>query len=264
MASWMGTAVNTLLPVATIGGEIAKARVLALWSHPAAEAAATMTVDKTVQAIVVLLWGLVGTAFLAFLVEDRTAVFGILAGAGLLALGIAGFIAVQVKGGFSFLAGRFAEFTGSRAAAGLVDDAEAMERSIREVYGGIGRLAASSALRLAGQVLLALEVVLAGYLMGVPIGVLEAVILKGIVTAIRGMAFAVPAGLGIQEGGYMAIGALIGQPPDLMIAVSLATRVREIVPSIPFLLLWQTTEGKAAWRGFRQSAEAEDGTGKPE
>ena len=87
--------------------------------------------------------------------------------------------------------------------------------------------------------------------MGAPIGFGDALLIKGLAVGLRGVAFAVPAGLGVQEGGFVAIGLMVGLPPELMIAVSLATRVREILPSIPFLFVWQHIEGRALWRRMR-------------
>ena len=125
LASGMGSAVKTLLPVATIGGEIAKARILILWSHPGAETAGAMTVDKTIQAIAVLIWGLVGAVFLVFFVGESGAVAGILVGAGFLILGIAGFIAVQIKGGFSLIAEKVGVQAGKDAGEVIAQGAEA-------------------------------------------------------------------------------------------------------------------------------------------
>ena len=62
--------------------------------------------------------------------------------------------------------------------------------------------------------------------MGHPIGMAEAVLISGLIVGLRGVAFAVPGALGVQEGGYIAIGVLVGIPVDLMLAVSLATRIR--------------------------------------
>ncbi len=258
-ASWMGSAVNSLLPVATIGGEIVKARVLILWSHPGAETAAAMTVDKTVQAIAVVLWGLIGAAVLVAVVGESEIAVGVLVGAALLTGGIAGYILVQVRGGFSAIARRIARFVDAEGDLALVENARAMERAMREIYRHPARILWSTALRLAERVVLAGEIVVVGYLMGVPIGLAEAVILKGVIGAVRGMSFAVPAGLGVQEGGFVAIGALMGMSPDLMIAVSLATRVREIVPSIPMILAWQAVEGRTLMRRGRKAAPGPTG-----
>jgi len=254
LASWMGSAVNTLIPVATIGGEIVKARVLILWSYPGAETAAAMIVDKTVQAVAVLLWGLTGAAILVAVVGASEMALGVLVGAAVLSAGIAGFVAVQVTGGFSAVARRVARLVDSGNDLALVENAGAMEGALRETYRHPGRIAVATALRLAEHMLLVGEIVLVSHLMDAPIGLVEAAILKGIVSAIRGMSFAVPGALGVQEGAYAAVGALLGMAPDLMIAMSLATRVREIVPSIPMVVLWQGVEGRALWRRVGKTA----------
>ena len=48
-AHWMGVSVNTLLPVASIGGEVVKTRVLVLKGIDPLHASASLVVDKTVQ-----------------------------------------------------------------------------------------------------------------------------------------------------------------------------------------------------------------------
>jgi len=251
-ASWMGAAVNALLPVATIGGEVAKARVLTLWSYSPTDSVSTMVIDKTVQAIVVLIWALAGIAMLAVLAPDSGIIAGAVLGALGLALGIAGFIVVQLRDSFGSaarLGGKV--FTGEKW-QGVVVGAEQLDLAIRAIYRRPGAIALSCAWRLAGRVWLVGEVLLAAHLMGYPVGLAEAILLKGLINAIRGGSFAVPAGLGLQEGGYVALGALLGMPADFMLALSLATRVRELAPSIPLLIAWQHVEGRALWR--RQSA----------
>ena len=261
-ASWMGSAVNNLLPVASIGGELVKARVIAFRSYPAVDALSTVVVDKTAQAITVLLWALVGIAMLAGASADAALVTGALTGAGLLALGIGGFIAVQLLGGFSAAARPTAKILPGNRIPDLVAGADALDDAIREIYRRIGAVAASCAWRLAGRVILVPEVPLAAYLMGHPIGMAEAVLISGLIVGLKGVAFAVPGALGVQEGGYIAIGALVGIPVDLMLAVSLATRIREIVPSIPFLLAWQHMEGQVLIR--RRAEEGTNGPGRPD
>lgn len=51
LALWMGRTINSLLPVATIGGEIVRARLLLLWGRNGIEASASVMVDKTMQAL---------------------------------------------------------------------------------------------------------------------------------------------------------------------------------------------------------------------
>ena len=78
--------------------------------------------------------------------------------------------------------------------------------------------------------------------------------LKSLTGALRGAAFVVPGGWGIQEGGYVVLGALIGLTPEFMLALSLATRAREVLMALPGLLAWQHAEGRWLWR--RRSAGA--------
>ena len=247
-ASWMGAAVNSLLPVATIGGEVVKARVLTLWSLPGIDAASTAVVDKTVQAIVVLVWSMTGITILAAVAPDQKVVTGAIIGAVLLALGIGGFIAVQVGASLPFFARAAARVAGTDKWHKLVRGAADLNAAIRAIYRRPGAVALGCALRLTGHLVLVGEVLLAAHLMGHPIGLAEAVLIKGLVDGLRGVSFAVPAGLGVQEGGYIGVGILLGMPAELMLAISLATRVREIVPDIPFLIAWQHAEGRAWWR----------------
>ena len=60
--------------------------------------------------------------------------------------------------------------------------------------------------------------------------------------------FIIPNAYGIQEGAYMMVGALLGLTADFALAVSLATRVRELLIDIPGLIYWQVLEGKIMLR----------------
>ncbi len=246
-ALWIGGAVNTLLPVASIGGEVVKARVLALATKRGIDASASVVVDLTVQAASLLLWSFVGIAALVALDAAREFAAAALGTAALLGLGIAGFLLVQRGGAFGFFARLIEGITPKRPSA-LTDSAAEVDTLIRALYDRPGRIAAACALRLVGRVLLTAEVWFAAWLMGYPVGLVEALMLKSLAGALRGAAFPVPSGLGVQEGGYVMLGALIGYPPEVMLGLSLATRVRELLVSAPGLLAWQHAEGRALWR----------------
>lgn len=262
-ASWMGMAVNTLLPVATVGGEVVKARVVVLAGTPLADAVAATLVDKTVQAIAILLWGIVGLMALASLSPGDGLLWGGLAGAALLALGIGGFIALQWHGSFSHLARLGGGLFSQLGTEGSLDAGRNMDRAVRAIYRRPAALLRSLGLRLLGQVWLVSEILLTATLLGLAIGLDEALMLRALIGAVRGFSFIVPAGLGLQEGAYVALGALIGLPADMMLALSLASRLREILPSLPGLVLWQHLEGRRLWRSHaaarRPAAEGKSG-----
>jgi len=67
---------------------------------------------------------------------------------------------------------------------------------------------------------------------------------RSFIATVRGAAFFVPQGLGVQEAAFIALGGLVGVPPGIALSISLATRVRELIESIAGLLMWQRLEGK--------------------
>jgi putative membrane protein len=247
-ASWVGDSVNTLLPTASIGGEVVKARLLAQSGTPGVEAAASVVVDKTVQAIAIVLQALIGVLILVTLQAERGLVLAALATVALLAAGVAGFIMIQRAGGVGFLAGLLGRLRGGRGPKSVIKSAATVDETIRALYRRPGPVLAASALRLLARLALTLEVWLAAYLLGQPITLLEALMLKSLAGALRGAAFVVPGGWGLQEGSFVLLGGLLGLGPGFMLALSLATRARELLVSLPGLLAWQHAEGRALWK----------------
>src|SRR5262249_22059905 len=49
----------------------------------------------------------------------------------------------------------------------------------------------------------------------------------------------VPGALGVQEGGYLALGRLLGFDPETSLALSLSKRARELLLGMPGLVAWQ-------------------------
>ncbi len=246
-ALWIGTSVNVLLPVAGVGGEIVRARLLARWSSKTRDAIASVVVDKTVQVATLPLLALIGIAALFPALEDSRSVGAAIIGVALLAIVIVLLVLVQRAGAFSFLASQAVRFARNRKWDGLVERASDLDGAIRSLYRP-GRIAASCVLRLLSRLTLAGDVWLAARLLGHPITLVDAIALKSLAMVAGGIVFAVPAGLGIQEASFVVLGALIGLPPDAALATSLATRVREVVVSVPGLLAWEWVEGRALWR----------------
>ncbi len=244
-AKWIGGSVNWLLPVASIGGELVKARLITQRAVRGTDAGASVIVDKTVQALSVLLWTLIGLSLLVLLKADRALAVAVLLGFVPFAVGISIFLMIQRAGAFGFVAGFLAKAAGGGYWGRLADKADEMDATIRALYDRPGRIVVAVLLRLSARVVLAGEVWLAAYLMGFPIGIVEAVMLKSLAAAARSAAFPIPGGLGAQEASYMAFGALIGLSPELMLSVSLVTRVRELLIGVPGLAAWQLSEGRS-------------------
>ena len=267
LAMWVGRAVNDLLPVATIGGEIVKARMLVVYGYTGLDAAASVLVDKAIQALAVALWGCVGVLALLFLLQvgsepsqagagpsgDAFSSWGGLPkyaviGFALLSVSAVAFMRMQrlgLLGALAKLGGRLIKTDGW---AGLTVNARQVDARVRALYqrrGTVPRCLAYRALSLALQTL---EVWLACYLLGRPIGPLEGVMLKSLTATLSDIAFVIPNAYGVQEGAFILVGAVIGLQPELCLALSLSLRIRDVLLDPAGLLYLHRLESKRYFR----------------
>ena len=237
--TWISFGVNWLLPVAQVGGELVKARLIAQRGVAGAVAGASVVADKTVQATTQVAFALVGIGILSGLESGPDLVPAIVVFIALLAGLIYLFYRVHRMGLFRFLAGGFA--------LDLKGGAEALDRALLEIYARRRDLLASAAWRLGGRFYNVTELWVALYLLGHPVSLVEALMLESLGQAVRGAAFIVPGALGVQEGGYILLGQLVGLGPEVSLSLSLMKRVRELMIGVPGLLAWQTAEGRLLW-----------------
>lgn len=255
LALWMGRAVNNLLPVATIGGEIAKARLIHFWGVKGVDAAASVMVDKVIQAISVALWGLVGVGCLLYLSEDRQLALYALLGFTLLAASAVGFLYLQKAGMLGLLSRLGGKLVKTTAWDDISVNAREIDAVVSEIYRKRANIIKATLLRTLGLLLETVEVWLACYLLGHPLGVLEALMLKSLTSTLRDIAFIIPNGYGIQEGAFILVGALLGIDANTSLAVSLAIRIRDLVFDPAGLLAFHQIESRqfALRRQSRQS-----------
>ena len=248
---WVAESVNKLLPVAQLGGEFVRARLISQAGVRGPVGGATVVVDMTIGVFTQVIFSLMGVAALYLVAdagESRNLGQGLLFGLGVFSLLFVGFYVAQHYGLFLVLARALEKVAGGREFMALSGGAAALDDEIVAAYRRLGALFWSSVWRLASWVIGAGEVWLAMYFLGHPVTLMEAVMLESLSQAARGAAFFVPAGLGVQEVGLVALGAMIGIGPELALALSLVKRVRELVLGLPALLAWQLAEGKRLWR----------------
>ncbi len=248
VAMWIGNSINLLLPLATIGGDLVKVRELGHHAIPTKDAVASVVLDKTAHLVSILLWAILGLIALYSIDPLSDSLVIVIIGLIALAVGLSAFIAVQWAGAIGWSANLATKVSKKAWLQPLVDGAISVDARIRAAYRQPKPMIMNSAFKLCARVVMAGEIWLAAYLMGYPIGMLESVVLKSLSMAIRNAAFVVPGALGIQEGSFVVLGAIVGLPPDLMLSVSLATRLRELLVSVPGLIAWQYTEGRRALR----------------
>jgi hypothetical protein len=110
------------------------------------------------------------------------------------------------------------------------------------LYEHRGRVLAATAIHLGAWFLGALQVWVAAALLGRPIAAGTALALASVAYAARGALFIVPMGAGIQEAGFVLVGAVLGIDEAAAIALSLVLRARDVLLGAPAVLLWSAAE----------------------
>ncbi len=237
-ARWIGESVNGLLPVLQVGGNIVKAGLLARTGVGGAVAGATVVVDVTLVMLTQVVFTIIGLALLLLYVGGHQLALPVAVGLVIMGSILAAFYAAQRQGVFGALAQLLVRLGRGRWTA-MVNGGDAIDASVSVLYRQRRTVAAASVWHLLSWLLGAGEVWLALRFIGHPIGVVEAIMLESLGQAVRAGAFAVPGALGVQEGGYVMLGRMVGLGPETALALSLAKRVRELVLGIPGLIAWQ-------------------------
>ncbi len=240
---WVREAVNGLLPVARIGGEVVSVRLMFRAGVRQAVAVASLVVDMTLSIVSQFVFTLIGLGLLVLVTTDVATVGRVALGLLVTVPIVGGLLLVQRAGAFALVARALQALTGGRFAA-LVGGSLRIDRAIRQSYRRRGRILRCALWQLAGWIAGAGEIWLALYFLGHPVGLFEAVLLEALAQAVSSAAFMVPGALGVQEGGFLLFGSLLGLGPETALALALARRVRDLVIFLPALVAWQVSEGK--------------------
>ncbi|MFY9900315.1 MAG: lysylphosphatidylglycerol synthase domain-containing protein [Xanthobacteraceae bacterium] len=240
-------AINALLPVAQVGGEIAGGRVMTFFGIAGEVAGATILVDILMQAATLLLFTFVGIGVLATVVADRALIGSLAAGTAILGLALAGFFAAQRFGGAKLFDRLLMALAAKLGWSSLANRASLHDNLVR-IYADLPRLGAAMLVHLGVWFVGALEVLVALRLMGFPIGYGEALAIEGVGQAVRAAAFLMPGALGVQEAGFIAVCAVYGIPAPAALALSLVKRVPDLTLGVPFLFVWHAHESRALMR----------------
>jgi putative membrane protein len=243
-------AINTLLPVAQIGGEIAGARLATFHRVPGGLAVATVLVDLLIQIVTQFLFTLVGVALLVLSGAGATLTAAATTGLVAMAIAFLGFFGVQRFGGFRWIDRGLMKLAGASGWSGLAGIANIHDQ-LEIVHSNWTRLAGASVLHLSVWLVGALEIYIALHFMGYAVSFAEALIIESLSQAVRAAAFLVPGAFGVQEGGFIAICAVFVIPAPAALALSLVKRVPDLALGLPYLLVWQACEGRALLRHKR-------------
>ncbi|HKX08867.1 MAG TPA: lysylphosphatidylglycerol synthase domain-containing protein [Stellaceae bacterium] len=252
-ARFLRSSVSELVPV---GGELLAIRAMTLHGVGTGTAGAVTVVDLTLEFLSQLAFTALGLMLLVL--DGRSDALALWSVTGLVGAVLAalGFLMVQRSGLLQRL-----ELLPHRLAAhapwARLPELVGLHREVQAIYGRPRALVSGFVWHCLGWVVGAGEAWLALWLLDAPLGLREVLILESLAFALRSAAFAVPAAVGVQEGGYVALGAIFGLGPEIGLALSLLKRAREILLAVPALLAWKLIEIRAWRRSLTLTASPE-------
>jgi putative membrane protein len=240
---WIREAVNGLLPVARVGGEIVAYRLLRRVGVDRSPAVAGVTVEVALSIVSQLAFALMGLAFL-YLDSTTTLLARVALALLLLAIAVVLLIALQNAGLTEKVMQLLNRLAAGRFEAAIGHSAQ-IAREVRALYRRHAAIVGCLLWLLAGWVAGAAEIWVALWALGQPISVIDAVIVESVIQAVSSAAFLVPGALGVQEAAFLLIGAAIGLDPVTAMALATARRIRDGIVLLPGLVSWQFAESRA-------------------
>jgi putative membrane protein len=250
-------AINRLLPVANVGGEIVGIRLLAQQGVDGTSAGASVVVELMLSLFAQYVFVAIGVICLFSRTGNLRAVRAL--GIGLAAiLPALVLMIVIVRNGRVF---HRVEQLAKRLLRPWLDDPRGFDHGarvdavVRETFGARIRLSRALGWQIAGLIGGCSETWFALRWLGHPVGFSDALVLESLTQAAKSVFFMVPSALGVQEAGLIGAGLLLGLGSDVALALSLAKRMREVLFGLPSLLAWQWIEGRKIFLHVRRRNE---------
>lgn len=232
---WIRDSINTLLPVAKLGGDFVRVQMISRRGVAPAAAASQVMVDVSLEVATQIAFTLGAVLLLLAGSHARDATQLALAACASGGIAVAALIGVQRLGVLKLierLAARGGMWRRLEILSGLHTHVQTLYRQPR-------RILLSAGFHFTAWFLGTFETYAGLVLLGLHATVREALIIEALGHAVRAAGFAIPGALGVQEGGYLVICAMFGIAPPQAIALALIHRIRELILGLPGLALWQ-------------------------
>lgn len=239
---------SELLPFSAVGGYLMSARALAAQNAWGVGAMASLIVDVTLEIAAQIAFAVIALGLLAWY-DWHSAIIGPIT-IGLLAILAGTAIVYAVQRRHIGLLRRVAQPLLGDVFGRQFAQAEAVQRRVNGIYRRRWRPAAGFLLHLGCWIASAVDIWFALKFMGVSLDITSVIALEGLLSAVNGAAFIVPNAIGVQEGAYVALGAVFGLDPDSALALSLLKRSRDLIVGVPALVWWQALEARGFWFRF--------------
>ncbi len=246
---WIREAVNGMLPVAQLGGNILAVRMLAQRGVPGTTATAGTTLDITVEVVTQLIFTMAGFGVLGLWGPAGAASWAGLIMA-LMALSVGGFVLAQRIGLLRLVELLIRPI--ARVFPGVtIESVRGLHAELMRLHRDRRALLEAGALHLLAWLLGVLETWMTLWAMGLGGALAPAFVIESLGMAARSAGFIVPGALGVQEGGLVVVAGLYGIPADAAIALSMVKRAREVIVGVAGLVMWQWSEGRRVLRRAR-------------
>lgn len=239
--------IDSLLPVAQVGGEIIGARLLARYDTKLSRAGASVVVDVTIELSTAVMFLMAGLASLSLVGEPswRASWLRLLVAAATTVLGCVLALRFGLLRVLEALSMRIAQRwprLGGVSLAGL-------QHAASEIYRAPGLMLSGTLLHLAAWALGSVETWGVLHAIGVRVTPAQAFVIESLGMAARSAGFAIPAALGAQEGGFVLAAAAVGVGAWPALALSLVKRLREVLVGLIGIGLWRLEAGRAVSEG---------------
>jgi putative membrane protein len=226
-------AVNALLPVAQVGGDVVRARLATSPRLPLRTAAASCIIDVFVGLGCLALFVLLGLFAASVVVTDRRVDRLALQLAVAGALVTVGLVAAERLGLLRLLDAAIA------SAGGALGQLSGLGAEVARLGAKRWRLLHSAGWHLLSWSLGVAETWTSLWAVGIHPDWRQAFVLESMAQGARALGFAIPGALGVQEGGYVLVCSALGIAPRDALALSLLRRLRELVLGGAGLALWR-------------------------
>ncbi|MFM0052807.1 lysylphosphatidylglycerol synthase domain-containing protein [Caballeronia grimmiae] len=241
---WIRESINGLLPVARIGGEVVSFRLLRRVGVRPVTAVASLVVDMQLTLISQVVFALIALGYVAELASSDSVHL-----AGRLAWSLAAlmpvlllFALVQHARPFERAARTLNRVTSGKVYA-LVGKSARIDQSIKLIWRQTGVVVRYLFIWQTLQCIgLALEIWVALRVLGSDVNFATAFVLEALIQLASSVAFVVPGSIGVQEGGFVLIGGMLGLDAPTCLALAGARRVRDLLFFVPGLAYWHVAE----------------------
>jgi glycosyltransferase 2 family protein len=240
---WLRGAVNNLMPVARIGGEVVAVRVMMKHGIRKSSAIAATVVELTLSVVAVFLFVLCGIFLFSLRIADGNLGWK-LAGGLLASAPIIASLAVIQRIGFFGLLDKIFTLMLRETWKKFAGNAALLDRAIHTTYRRKNRVLACflwvilSWCSGSGEVWLGLD------FLGHRMALIDCFIIEALIQGASSVGFVIPGALGVQEAGFLFFGHLLGLPSDIAVALAVVRRCRDLILYLPGLILWQAQEGR--------------------